>query len=144
MCFFAAEYFRQMHGYIRLFMILLVSSGCVHSRSATDAVATIEFERREDNGSVNIVPCTLSLSDDQKVTLSGGEKRVVFVSAGSFYLTAASIDPYAPHSEAAAWNSRRMRFRVRKGEHLRLLFAPTSTCSTYVGGWTIQVNNKTR
>jgi hypothetical protein len=33
---------------------------------------------------------------------------------------------------------------IGKGEHLRLLAEPTSACSTYVGEWTIQVNNETR
>jgi len=44
-------------------VVTLFASGCSHLRPARDGVASIEFERQEDNGSVNIVPCTLVLSD---------------------------------------------------------------------------------
>ena len=63
---------------------MLCCSSCSHLQRAHDGMGVIEFERQEENGSVNIVPCTLVLSDHRRITLSGGERSVVSVSSGSF------------------------------------------------------------
>jgi len=99
--------------------------------------ATIEFVRQEDNGSVNIVPCTLILSNNQKVTLSGGDRASLSVAPGNFYVTALSIDPYTPDLSERAWRSPRTKFRVAAKETLRVFVDPASSGSTYTGGWTI-------
>lgn len=108
-----------------------------HSRP----VATVEFEREEENGSVNIVPCTLVLSDHQKVTISGGDRAAVSVSPGFFEVTAFSIDPYTPGSSETAWHSRPTAFRVADGERLKVFIEPASSGSTYIGGWSIYAVN---
>jgi hypothetical protein len=131
-----------MNALVTFGILSFLVTGCSHLQPAHDGVATIEFERREDNGSVNIVPCTLVFSDHQSITLSGGERAIVSVSAGSFYVTAFSIDPYSPHSDERAWRSPRTRFHVESGERLRVLVEPASSDSTYTGGWMIQAANK--
>jgi hypothetical protein len=120
-----------------LFVLFLANSGCTHFQPAHVGATVIEFERQEDNGSVNIVPCTLVLSDHQTIILSGGERAAVSVLPGGFYVTAFSVDPYSPHSDAIAWRSPRTRFQVASGERLRVLVEPTASGSTYTGGWIV-------
>jgi len=122
-------------------VLLLLVSGCSHL-PADRGVATIEFDRQEDNGSVNVVPCTLVLSDGQTVTLRGGERAVVSVRSGTFHVTAFSVDPYTPHSDERAWRSPRVRFHTASGERLRVFVEPASSGSTYTGGWVIHAANK--
>ena len=121
--------------------LLLLVSGCSHL-PADRGVATIEFDRQEDNGSVNILPCTLVLSGGQTVTLGGGERAVVSVQPGTFHVTAFSIDPYTPHSDERAWRSPSVRFHVASGERLRVFVEPASSGSAYTGGWIIHAANK--
>ena len=121
-----------------LLVMSLSGSGCAHLRSVDDPIAVIEFERPENNGSMNIVPCTLVLSDRQRLTLSGGERAEVSVSPGNFRDRAFSLDPYTPHSCPAAWRSPRARFHVGRGERFRVVVEPAAVDSTYVGGWTIR------
>jgi hypothetical protein len=132
----------RMKAFVTSGVLLLLVSGCSQFQPAQRGVATIEFERQEDNGSVNIVPCTLVLSDHQKITLSGGERAAVSISPGSCYVTAFSIDPYSPHSDERAWRSPRMIFEVASGERLRVVVEPASSGSTYTGRWTIHAANK--
>ena len=130
-----------MKAFVASSVLFLLVSGCSHLQPVQRGIATIEFERQEDNGSVNIVPCTLVLSDDQKIVLSGGERAVISIAAGSFYVAAFSIDPYSPHSDERAWRSRRRRFRVAERETLRITVEPASSGSTYTGGWIIHAAN---
>ena len=123
-------------------LLILACSGCSHVQRAQDGMALVEFERQEDNGSVNIVPCILVLSDHQRITLNGGERATVSVSPGGFFVTASSTDPYSPHSNSRAWRSPRTRFPVASGERLRVSVEPAGSGSTYTGGWTIQAANK--
>ena len=126
-----------MRAFVTFGIVLMFVSGCSHFQPAQRGVATIEFERQEDNGSVNIVPCTLVLSDHQKITLRGGERAVVSVRPGTLYVTAFSIDPYSPHSSGRAWRSPRMKFQAVSGESLRVIVEPASSGSKYTDGWTI-------
>jgi hypothetical protein len=137
-----AELGRRMKSFATLGALVLLASGCSSMRPAKRGVATMEFERQENNGLVNLVPSTLVLSDHQKVTLSGGERAVVSVSAGSFYVMASSIDPYSPHSGERTWRSPRTRFQVVPGERLRVFVEPAASGSTYCGRWTLRSANQ--
>jgi len=121
--------------------MFLITGGCSHLRPSKTDAAVIEFERQEDNGFVNVVPCTLVLSDGHKVTLSGGERAAVSVQPGSVWVDAFSHDPYSLGSDARAWRSSRTTLQVEKGQRLQFLVEPTASGSTYTGGWTIQVVN---
>src|SRR6266581_4839675 len=111
------------------------------ARPATGAQAapsTIEVQRPENNGSVNIVPCALVFNDGQRVTLSGGEQAVVSIRSGRSWVTAFSVDPYGQKSgDLNRWRSRRFRIHVGKDERLRLSVEPRSKDSAYTGGWII-------
>jgi hypothetical protein len=120
-------------------VLLLLLSGC--SQLQPGGVASIEFERQENNGSVNIVPCTLVLSDHQTITLRGGERAIVSLRPGSFYVTAFSIDPYSRQSDQRAWCSSPVRFQASSGERLRVLVEPAFSGSIYNGGWIIHAAN---
>jgi hypothetical protein len=121
-----------------IFTILLpIVSGCSHLQPVHQDAATIEFDRPENNGSVNILPCTLVLSDQQRVTLIGGQHATVSISPSKLWVEAFSPDPYSPDSSSTAWHSSRIRFHLGSGERVRFSIEPRAEGSTYIGGWTI-------
>lgn len=134
----STKMYKDYGPFFALLVMFLSGSGCAHTRSAEAPFAVIEFERPENNGSVNIFPCTLVLSDGQRLTLSGGDRAAVSVPTGNFRIRAFSLDPYHPHSDPAAWSSPRMRFHAGRGDRLRFVVEPTALDSTYIGGWTIR------
>ena len=119
-----------------LFSILLVGlllgTDCSRTR-----LGTVEFVRPENNGFVNIVPCTLVLSDHRTLTLVGGESATVSLPPESFSVRVFSIDPYTPDFDIGAWSSSLEKFHISGGEQIRLFVEPCSSGSTYSGGWGI-------
>ncbi len=128
---------------IILLAFVVGTGGCLHPGSggrSQSARAKIKIERPENNGSVNIVPCTISLSDGQTCILTGGDSTTVLVRCGTFWVAASSLDPYAPSDSGypVAWRSPRVAFHIGPGETVRLSVEPRSKGSTYIGGWTIR------
>lgn len=130
-----------MRASVTFTMLLLFVSACSYLQHVQQNAATIEFERQEDNGSVNILPCTLVVSDHQRVTLIGGQHATVSVSPGKVWIEAFSPDPYSPHFSAKAWRSTRISFQVGRGERVRFSVEPEAAGSTYIGGWFIRAPN---
>jgi hypothetical protein len=123
-------------------MALAVSGGgCLHTppgRLADATPANIEVDRPENNGAVNILPCTLVFGDGQKCILSGGDHAVMTVRCGTLWVAASSPNPY-PYSDCpAVWRSPRFRLHVGPGETIHLSVDPKSKGSYYSGGWTIK------
>lgn len=128
---------------VLLLIVALVGAGCSHTKSGSHAQpgqATVEIQRPENNGSVNILPCTISLSDGQSCKLIGAEQMVFSVQSGALWAAASSPDAYASPDSGypVAWHSRRFRFQLHAGETVRLSVEPRSRGSTYIGGWTIK------
>ena len=120
--------------------LFAVTSGCVHPDSGNGsrfARSKVEIERPENNGLVNIVLCTVTISDGQTRILSGGDQAVVSVRSGTFWVMASSGNPYPYGSKE--WRSPRVKLHANPGETLRLSVWPRSRGSTYVGGWNIRV-----
>ena len=136
---------RMKTGVVSVLPVILacVCLGCSHTvtkHRSSAATATVVVERPENEGSVNIVRCTVVFSTGHRIELGGGENTTVTVPAGSVWVEASSIHPYR-YSEPPnprAWLSRRMNMRLRPGEVVRLLVEPRSRGSTYIGGWTIK------
>ena len=126
------------------FILLLVfaGAGCLFPDSGQHshtAEASIEVERPENNGSVNILACTITFSDGQRCLLRGGDHAVVSLRSGDLWVVASSPDPYRLDSaDSSVWRSPRFNFYVGPGETLRLSVEPKPEGSTYVGGWTIE------
>lgn len=124
---------------ILLLVFALAGAGCACTHSLERAPTSVEVERPENNGSVNILPCTIIFSDGQKRILNGGDRVVLPVRPGALWVTAFSPDPYRTDStDSTAWRSSRFTFRVNPGETLRLSVEPKSKDSAYVGGWIIE------
>lgn len=126
-----------------LFVVLVCLGGaCSHTRSehgSAGVPATIVVQRPENNGSVNILRCTVIFSSGQSIGLSGGEAATLSVPAGSVWMEASSFDLYHPeNADPRAWRSGRVRVCLGPGEVVRLSVEPKSKGSTYVGGWTIE------
>jgi hypothetical protein len=121
---------------------VLPGAGCIHTRSRQHddvAPANIQIERPENNGSVNILPCTIIFSDGQRCELLGGDQAVVLVRPGALWVAAYSRDPYRPDSvDSTAWRSLRFRFHVGSGQIFQLSVEPKSKGSAYTGGWLIE------
>jgi hypothetical protein len=125
-----------------LLICAMVGAGCSHTastRRSQTGRASVVIERPENNGSVNILPCTIILSDGQRCTLIGGEHAIISVQSGALCATASSADPYVPPNSGypVAWHSPRFGFHLGAGERVRLSVEPRSSGSTYIGGWTI-------
>ena len=128
---------------ILLLVLVCAEGGCSHTRSerrSAAAPATVVVVRPENNGSVNILRCTVAFSTGQHVELSGAETGTVTVPAGSLWVEASSIDlyHYPENPDPRAWRSRRIQLRLGPGEVVRLSVEPKSKGSTYTGGWTIE------
>jgi hypothetical protein len=132
-----------MKSYIASGALLLLLCGCAHVDPAQRGVATIEFDRTDDNGPLNNVACTLVLSDNQRIILVNGEQAVATVAPGSFYVLAFSNDPNVPQSDERVWRLPRVTFKVASGERLHIIVEPASSGPTHAGGWTIHAANKT-
>jgi hypothetical protein len=128
-------------GALILLVMFFISSGCSHLRPSKTDAAVVEFERQEDNGFVNLVPCKIVLSDGQKLSLSGGERAVVSVQPGNLWVTVFSQDPYSPHSSARAWRSSRTALQIERGQKLRVFVEPMAKDSAYIGGWKVRATN---
>jgi hypothetical protein len=142
------HYLRGWYASILLLVFVVAGASCLHthcSESAHAAQANIVVERPENNGSVNILPCTIIFSDGQRCTLSGGDHVIVSIWSGASWAAASSPDPYRPDSaDSMSWRSPRFNFHVAPSETLRLSVEPKWKGSTYIGGWTIErVANKT-
>lgn len=128
--------------FLLLLVFVLTGAGCRHPHSRRHnevAPTTVFLERPENNGSVNIVPCTITFSDGQSFELLGGDHVVVTVRPGDLWVIATSPDPYGPDFvDPAAWRSPRFRFHVGRGKTYRLAVEPKSRGSAYTGGWIIE------
>jgi hypothetical protein len=122
---------------VLLLTLTVMGLGCTHTHSSSRS-ATVAIERPENNGSINLLPCTLSFSSGQTITLSGGETASVSVPAGPIWVQASSTDLYHPEdADPKAWRSGRVKICLQPGGTARLSVEPSSKGSTYVGGWTI-------
>src|SRR5258707_5959942 len=128
---------RALYISILLLMFAITGAGCLHTHSGDSTYvvpASIEIKRPENNGSINILPCTISFSDGQKCELSGGERKVVSVRSGALWAAASSPDPYRlAATDSPAWRFAVFRFNIRPGETLRLSVEPKPKKSTHVG-----------
>lgn len=141
----ASSMVSRMKSRVALFAILpLAWSLGIYSLRGTEHLcspptAIVVLERPENNGFLNIVRCTITLSSGEKVELSGGESRSVSIPEGHAWLEVSSFDPYCPESRhPKPWRSGRFKIHLKQREVMRLVIKPKSKGSAYVRGWTIE------
>jgi len=124
-----------------VFFLILLNGCIIQSHSDKQPTAKIFIERPENNGSINIVPCTVKLNTGEEIILSGGQTNSFFVKAGTYFLIASSVNPYELSSKNSAWKSNRLKISIADSQMVKIILEPKSEESTYIGDWILTFNN---
>jgi hypothetical protein len=129
--------------FITLISSLILLSGCVHQPQIpqNQSPAKISIERPEDNGFINICPCTVKLNIGQKIVLSGGQTNSFSVKSGTYFLKVSSLNPYPDATKDSDWKSNPLKITITNSQAIKIIVEPKSEGSAYVGGWTLTVKN---
>ncbi|SRR5713101_919827 len=104
-----------------------------------DLSAQICVERPENNGIVNLVPAHVVFSNNQELTLVGGQVACIFVANGIYSFVVQSSDPYNPEStNLKAWTSKKIEVHLKRGEVATFEVSPKSEGAAYIGGWIVK------
>ncbi len=131
-----------MKAFALLFSLVLMN-GCVCQSHIpqSQAIAQILIERPEDNGLINIFPCTVELNIGQKIVLNGGQANSFSVKSGTYFLKASSLNPYPHATRDSDWKSDSLKIVVVNSQVIKIIVAPKSEGSSYIGGWILTFNN---
>ena len=93
----------------------------------------------QHNGDINIYPCTVKMNSGETAVLASGDDALFIVAPGTYYLTAASSNPYPAATKDSDWISSPFEIIVTNSQVMRLVVGPKSKGSAYVGGWEFQL-----
>jgi hypothetical protein len=119
-------------------LFLISANGCASQSPASQNNCKILIERSENNGFINIVPCTIKCSSGHKAVLRGGENDLFIVEPGKYSLTATSANPYPAAAKDSDWESGPVEVTVANSQVMKIVVEPKSENSVYVGGWEFQ------
>jgi hypothetical protein len=112
--------------------------------TASNEGAQLCFQRQENNGSINILPSCIQISD-YKVPLLGGQSICLSVENGSTEAFVSSTVPYNPASkDNQACKSARLKLDLRAGDKRLFTVEPKSEHSAYVCGWNLREKSQNR
>jgi len=123
-------------------VLAILLAGCA-TRPHIDEqpTAQILIERPENNGFINIFPCTVKFSSGKAIALRGGENATLFVKAGTYDLIASSPNPYPSATKISDWKPGSLKITITNSEVIRIIVEPKSEGSTYTGGWVLTASN---
>ena len=119
----------------KLITILFLASASGCAAPPRRPQAEIYIERPENNGDINIYPCTVKISCGQTNVLVGGEDGLFVVDPGTYYLTAASSNPYPATTEDSAWAPHPFEITITNSQVMRISVEPKNNGRSYIGGW---------
>ena len=119
-------------------MFLISATGCTSQSPALQNNCKIFIYRPENNGFINIVPCTVKCSSGRKAVLHGGENDIFVLEPGKYSLTVTSANPYPEAKKDTDWESSPVEITVTNAQVMRIVVEPKSEGSAYVGGWVLQ------
>jgi hypothetical protein len=128
---------------LTLLFSLVLLNGCANQPHVLQnkSAAQILIERPENNGFINIFPCTVKISAGKKIALHGGENESLFVKTGTYFLMASSLNPYPDATKNSDWKSSPLKITVTNSQVIKIIIEPKSEGSTYTGGWVLTVSN---
>jgi hypothetical protein len=128
--------------YLTLFFSLILLNGCAGQHVSQNRSAShILIERPENNGFINIFPCTVKISSGKETVLHGGENESLFVRTGTCFLMASSSNPYPKATNNSDWKSNLLKITVANLQVIKIIVEPNSEGSSYSGGWVLSVGN---
>jgi hypothetical protein len=114
-------------------LCLALAGGCASPPPRPQA--EIFIERPKNYGDINIYPCTVEISCGQTAVLVGGEDGLFIVEPGTYYLTAASSNPYPTTTKDSDWAPHPVEITITNSQVMRIMVEPKNNGRTYVGGW---------
>lgn len=120
--------------------IIVSSSLAIEYKPQQEVLSSqICVERPENNGIVNIVPAEVVFSNQQRLSLVGGQAGCIFVAVGDYSFGVQSSDPYNPESpNPKAWISTETKVSLKIGAVAAFRVLPKADGATYVGGWVVE------
>jgi len=117
-----------------------VTSATETKSDQSNLTARICIVRPENNGFINIVPSHIIFSNNQKLSLSGGEAACIIVEPGEYSFVVESADPYpsSHKGKPKKWVSKKVAVRVKGDESITYDISPKSEGSTYTEGWDVK------
>jgi hypothetical protein len=105
------------------------------------SAAQILIERPENNGFINICPCTVKLNVGPKIVLIGRQTNSFSVQPGTYFLKVSSSNPYSDATKDSDWKSNPLKITVTNSQVIKIIVEPKSEGSAYTGGWVLTVAN---
>ncbi len=84
------------------------------------------FVRQESEGSLNILPSSITCESWERLVLTGGAAGSVYLIEGEYEFQVFSREPYEPQSNPTACHSAALRVSVRKGKKVYIEVIPQS------------------
>jgi hypothetical protein len=122
-------------------LLILLNSCAIQSKVNESSDAQIIVERPENNGSINTCPCDVKLNANKKIVLIGGQTNFFSVKAGTYFLTANSINFYPGATKNSNWKPSSLKIVVTNSQTVEIVVEPKSEGSAYTGGWVLTSEN---
>ena len=97
------------------------------------------IERPENMGLLNIISTKALFSNEQALTLSGGEAGCIIVSPGKYSFIVTSPEPY-PEADKGnrIWKSERIELNISRDQMFVFKLVPASNDKGYSGKWKLE------
>ena len=89
-----------------------------------DAYGEVVFLRQESNGSLNILPCSITCNMWERLTIYGGEAASLYLREGEYEFQAYSPEPYQKESDPTSCRSAALKVKITKGRRSFVDVAP--------------------
>jgi hypothetical protein len=94
------------------------------------------IERPENMGLLNIINTKALFSNEQTITLSGGEAACIIVKPGKYSVTITSANPYPAADQGKDdWKSEKTEFNISKDKTVVFKLTPSANDKGYTGKW---------
>ena len=94
------------------------------------------IERPENMGLLNIVSTKALFSNEQTLTLSGGEAGCIIVSPGKYSVIISSANPYPAADQGKDdWKSEKIEINISKDKTVVFKLTPSANDKGYTGKW---------
>ena len=122
--------------------VVLLNSCTFQPNISKLSTSKIFIERPENNGFLNIIPCTIQLDAGSKFILLGGQTNFFWVKPGKHSLIAKSVNPYPDALNDSDWKPASFEITITNFQTTRIILEPKSQGSTYIGGWNLFLKNQ--
>jgi hypothetical protein len=121
---------------MKIFLLAGIILTLITSSVLAAEKAEICINRGEDHGVLNIRPVQVIANGKEIVSITGGERKCVFVETGRYSIVAQSSDPYDPNDiNPKTWQSKPLKVVAHSNIKKEIIIKPISRGAEYVGPW---------